>query len=125
MFTSKAACVLTSGICQLICSLPPSSSKSVDAKKDDKITTEEWPFKYIHLECIAAALFCLTETILYIILMVRGDSISSSIDVQGLRELKTWQLVATVFCVLGTILRKWSFITLGRFFTVSKPTASL
>ncbi|KAG9321726.1 hypothetical protein KVV02_006640 [Mortierella alpina] len=34
-----------------------------------------------------------------------------------LRELETWHLVLTALCVGGSVLRRWSYSTLGQFFT--------
>ncbi|KAF9926183.1 hypothetical protein FBU30_004184 [Linnemannia zychae] len=127
---AKVACLVTSLVSYSLCVSPPSSSKSVDPKKEQtfihesKLLTAYANKFHIIVNSIAAI-----EVALYILLMSNGEASgsilkgSSSLPMQNqamfqeMAELKTWQTVATVLSVLGYALRKWSFVTLDRFFT--------
>ncbi|KAG0364101.1 hypothetical protein BC939DRAFT_501240 [Gamsiella multidivaricata] len=118
MILTKAACLTAATASYVLCLLPPKSSKSVDQKKNDKVVHENWlRMVDVHKLPIAMASVGILETVLYIVLMVRGPTVSNGIAVQRMRELETWHKVLTALCVAGYALRKWSFIALDRFFT--------
>ncbi|KAF8928986.1 hypothetical protein EDD21DRAFT_369082 [Dissophora ornata] len=118
MMLAKAACLMTASASYVLCALPPPSSKTVNAQKDDKIVHEDWLIKLnVNKASVIMASIGVLETALYILLMIRGAVISNDVAIQQLQELKPWHLVMTGLCLAGFGLRKWSFISLDRFFT--------
>ena len=122
----KALCLsLTSGAYTLSM-LPPPSSKTTSPEKD-KIKDEGRLFSRnvvakLPLVMISVNFF---KTAVYLLLLTRSGNRSSystlrEFDaVQQLKVLKTWHIVATALALAGCCLRRWSFATLDRFFTVS------
>ncbi|KAF9150825.1 hypothetical protein BG015_007348 [Linnemannia schmuckeri] len=133
---AKAVCLVAAMVSSALCVKPPSSSKTVDPKKEQKVVSEvklltvyanKFPIVFISITVL--------ETALYLALMINSSGYSSGgvangilkgsnslllhdqVILQEMAVLKTWQKVATVFCLLGYALRKWSFVTLDRFFT--------
>ncbi|KAF9912281.1 hypothetical protein EC991_000173 [Linnemannia zychae] len=129
----KAACLVVGLVSNALCFKPPSSSKSVDPKKEHKFVHESkfltnWAHKFPAVLISVATL----QVVLYLVFMTGGGGNGSANGIlkgssslplhdqaifQGMAELKTWQKVATALCLLGYALRKWSFVTLDRFFT--------
>ncbi|KAG0374988.1 hypothetical protein BGX24_009686, partial [Mortierella sp. AD032] len=129
----KAVCLVAALISNALCIRPPPSSKTVDPKKEQKFVHEsKFMTVYAHKFPIVVVSIVTLETILYMVLMA-GASVGGSasgvlkgsnslplrdqVILQEMAELKTWQMVATALCLLGYVLRKWSFVTLDRFFT--------
>ncbi|OAQ35294.1 hypothetical protein K457DRAFT_151829 [Linnemannia elongata AG-77] len=134
---AKAVCLVAALVSSSLCFNPPPSSKTVDPKKEQRVVSEvrflteyanKFPFVFISIAVL--------ETALYLVLMtnngtsgggsgaasgiLKGSSslpLHDQVIFQEMAVLKTWQLIATVLCLLGYALRKWSFITLDRFFT--------
>ncbi|KAI1299056.1 hypothetical protein EDD11_006570 [Mortierella claussenii] len=118
---AKAACLVAATTGYVICALPPASSKTVNAKKNDRVMMEDWLTRWSLKMPIVLASIVVLETALYLLLMVRGPVFSNDLAIQQLREIKTWHLVLTALAVGGCWLRKWSFMTLDRFFTLIFP----
>ncbi|KAF9084238.1 hypothetical protein BGX29_008581 [Mortierella sp. GBA35] len=129
---AKAVCLVAALISNALCYTPPSSSKTVDPKKEIKVVPEyKLLTDYANKFHIVAIAFYTLETALYLILMANGSGQSSGNGLRGssflslndqamlsrMGELQTWHKVATMLCLLGYALRKWSFVTLDRFFT--------
>lgn len=141
---AKAVCLVAALVSSSLCFNPPPSSKSVDPKKEQRVVSEvrflteyanKFPFVFISIAVL--------ETALYLVLMtnngtsgggsgaasgiLKGSSslpLHDQVIFQEMAVLKTWQMIATVLCLLGYALRKWSFITLDRFFTVRNSVFS-
>lgn len=133
---AKAACLVAALVSHVLSYKPPTSSKTVDPKKEQKVVSEfrlltDYANKFPAVMIAIAVL----QTVLYLVFMTKsgnGSNSAASVILKGssslpLRDqvifqemviLKTWQMAATVGCVLGYALRKWSFVTLDRFFTV-------
>ncbi|KAF9538605.1 hypothetical protein EC957_006411 [Mortierella hygrophila] len=133
---AKAACLVVALISNALCFKPPPSSKTVDPKKEQKVVCE---FRLLteYANTFPTVMISITtlETALYLVLMtinstgggsgaasgiLKGSSslpLHDQVIFQEMAVLKTWQKVTTVLCLLGYALRKWSFVTLDRFFT--------
>ena len=141
---AKAACLAAALVSYILCFVPPSSSKSVDPKKEQRVVSEvKFLTDNVHKVTLVFIATAVLETALYLILMAssaaNGSTHSDASHLKGssslplydralfqdMRELKTWQMVATTICVLGYALRKWSFVTLDRFFTVCTVQVNL
>ena len=105
--------------------LPPPSSKTASPEKD-KIK-DEGPLLTRFAATVlpnAMALGAVFETALYLFLLTRSDSRLNYATqrefeaVQRLKMLKNWHVIAAVLALAGGWFRRWSFATLGRFFTV-------
>ncbi|KAF9130930.1 hypothetical protein BGW39_002458 [Mortierella sp. 14UC] len=130
---AKAVCLVAALISNALCVKPPSSSMSVDPKKEQKFVHESKLLTdYAHKFPAVVISIVTLETVLYLVLMtgsagsgnangvLKGSSslpLHDQVIFQEMAELKTWQKVATALCLLGYVLRKWSFVTLDRFFT--------
>lgn len=116
---AKALCLMATSFAYIQCMLPPPSNKALQT---DKVTDEHW-LKMLGgtniLPIVAAALNIL-ETGTYIFLMTTASKSSPLPAVQQLAVFKLWHAAATVLSLSGFALRKWSFVTLDRFFTVIK-----
>ncbi|KAG0357886.1 hypothetical protein BG005_003001 [Podila minutissima] len=113
---AKALCLMATSFAYIQCMLPPPSNKALQT---DKVTDEHW-LKMLGgtniLPIVAAALNIL-ETGTYIFLMTTASKSSPLPAVQQLAVFKLWHAAATVLSLSGFALRKWSFVTLDRFFT--------
>ncbi|KAG0280720.1 hypothetical protein BGZ95_008998 [Linnemannia exigua] len=130
---AKAACLVAALISNALCIRPPPSSKTVDPKKEQKFVHEsKFVTTYVHTFPVVVVSIITLEIILYMVIMasagagggtsgiLKGSSslpLHDQVILQEMAELKTWQMVATALCLLGYALRKWSFVTLDRFFT--------
>ncbi|KAK3804725.1 MAG: hypothetical protein JOS17DRAFT_725557 [Linnemannia elongata] len=133
---AKATCLVAALVSNSLCFKPPPSSKTVDPKKEQKVVSEvRLLTDYANKFPIVLISISVLETVLYLVLMANNSTSvgsgaasgilkgSSSLPLhdqvifQEMAVLKTWQKVATVLCLLGYALRKWSFVTLDRFFT--------
>lgn len=140
---AKATCLVAALVSNSLCFKPPPSSKTVDPKKEQKVVSEvRLLTDYANKFPIVLISISVLETVLYLVLMANNSTSvgsgaasgilkgSSSLPLhdqvifQEMAVLKTWQKVATVLCLLGYALRKWSFVTLDRFFTVRRPFLS-
>lgn len=115
---AKILCLTASGLASCYSHLPPPSS--TDNRKTDKITDERHMRKLggANVVTTAAAFLTLLQTTTYIYLMTYSKS-SFLPAIQQLSEFERWHAVAAAVTVAGFALRKWSFMTLDRFFTVS------
>ncbi|KAG0017820.1 hypothetical protein BGZ82_000659 [Podila clonocystis] len=99
--------------------LPPPGANAV-SNKSDKIKIEHWHSFSIKIRF--PVLICTLYTVgimAYLFEMLYGRNIGSfSVD-KHLNMIKTWQLVALGIALVADALRKWSIVTLDRFFTVS------
>lgn len=99
--------------------LPPPGANAVSTKTD-KIKIEHWHSFSIKIRF--PVLICAVYTagiMVYLLETLRGGNIGSfSVD-KHLNVIKTWQLVALGIALVADALRKWSIVTLDRFFTVS------
>lgn len=118
--TVKAICLGIAAAAYCHDNLPPPGANAV-SNKTDKIMIEHWHSFSIKIRF--PALICTVYTVgtmVYLLEMVRGGNIGSfSVD-QNLNVIKTWQLVALGVALVADALRKWSIVTLDRFFTVSE-----
>ncbi|KAF9345251.1 hypothetical protein BGX26_003354 [Mortierella sp. AD094] len=116
----KAACVIAAGTSFGYSYSLTAASKEVQSKKGkgDKLTKEAM-FERFSVTGLAnfGAFLGVSESSLYILLMILGPLLSDSQVFKQLSELKTWHWVATILGLAGLALRKWSFDALGRFFT--------
>ncbi|KAF9357164.1 hypothetical protein BGX26_004133 [Mortierella sp. AD094] len=119
MMLVKASCIIFASICCFFCVKPPPHSKEVNEKKKDKIVNEDWLANLnVHRFPIVLAAVGASKGLIYLLLMMRGDFfLLNTPEIMQLREVKPWHFVATALCFTGLVLRRWSFITLGRFFT--------
>lgn len=76
--------------------------------------------------------FTIFQVVLYLLLLVqssgsrsRGGWQTDIREIQQLKELRTWHVIATLVSVAASILRTWSFKTLDWFFTVSFNCSSM
>ncbi|KAG0092689.1 hypothetical protein BGZ93_011379 [Podila epicladia] len=113
---AKSLCLVASSFAYIQCILPPPSNKALQT---DKVTDEHWlkMFGGINTFPIVAAGLNILETGTYIFLMTTASKSSSLPAVQQLAVFKSWHAAATVLSLSGFALRKWSFVTLDRFFT--------
>ncbi|KAG0336262.1 hypothetical protein BG000_006758 [Podila horticola] len=97
--------------------LPPPGANAVSTKTD-KIKIEHWHSFSIKIRF--PVLICAVYTagiMVYLLETLRGGNIGSfSVD-KHLNVIKTWQLVALGIALVADALRKWSIVTLDRFFT--------
>ncbi|KAG0076805.1 hypothetical protein BGZ92_002242, partial [Podila epicladia] len=97
--------------------LPPPGANAV-SNKTDKIKIEHW--HSISIRIRFPVLICtmyIVGTMVYLLEMLHGGNIGSfSVD-KHLNVIKTWQLVALGIALIADALRKWSIVTLDRFFT--------
>jgi hypothetical protein len=140
---AKAVCLVAALASNALSYKPPPSSKTVDPKKEQKVVPE---FKILtsYANTFPAVMIAIAtlETVLYLVFMTSSGNGSNStasgilkgssslplrdqVIFREMADLKTWQKIATVGCVLGYALRKWSFVTLDRFFTVSNVVLCL
>jgi hypothetical protein len=131
---AKAACLVTALVSYSLCITPPSSSTSVDPKREQTFVHETTIMtNYAHRIHIIVTCIISFQTALYLVIMagISGDKGSEDMILKGtnslplhdqvvfqMAELETWQVIATVLCLLGYALRKWSFVTLDHLFTV-------
>lgn len=117
--TVKAICLGIAAAAYCHDNLPPPGANTL-SNNTDKIKIEHWHSFSIRIRF--PILICAVYTVgtmVYLLEMVRGGSIGSfSVD-QNLNVIKTWQLVALGVALVADALRKWSILTLNRFFTVS------
>lgn len=117
--TVKAICLGIAAAAYCHDNLPPPGANAL-SNQTDKIKIEHWHSFSIRIRF--PVLICAVYTVgtmVYLLEMVRGGSIGSfSVD-QNLNVIKTWQLVALGVALVADALRKWSILTLNRFFTVS------
>ncbi|KAF9206325.1 hypothetical protein BGZ59_011736 [Podila verticillata] len=115
--TVKAICLGIAAAAYCHDNLPPPGANAV-SNNTDKIKIEHWHSFSIKIRF--PVLICTVYTVgtmIYLFEMVRGGNIGSfSID-QNLNVIKTWQLVALGVALVADALRKWSIVTLARFFT--------
>lgn len=140
----KATCLVAALVSNALCFKPPPSSKTVDPKKEQKVVSEvRLLTDYANKFPIVLISIAVLETALYLVLMTNNSTSGGSGATSGILKgssslplhdqvifqemavLKTWQKVATVLCLLGYVLRKWSFVTLDRFFTVRRSILHL
>ncbi|KAF9320633.1 hypothetical protein BG003_005382 [Podila horticola] len=113
---AKALCLTANSFAYIQCMLPPPSNK---ARQTDKVTDEYW-LKMLggaNIFPIVATAVNMLETATYIFLMSTASKTSPLPAVQQLAVFKNWHVAATVLSLSGYALRKWSFVTLDRFFT--------
>lgn len=115
---AKVLCLTASAFAYIYSAMPPPSSK---ARQTDKITDEYWLRRLggANIFPIIMATSKALETATYIYLMTTASKTSPLPAVQQLAVFKSWHIAATVVSVAGYALRKWSFVTLDRFFTVN------
>lgn len=115
---AKSLCLTASAFAYIYSILPPSSSK---ARQTDKITNEYWLrwLGGVDIFPIVSSTVKALETATYMYLMLTASKTSPLPAVQQLAVFKSWHIAATVLSVSGYALRKWSFVTLDRFFTVN------
>ncbi|KAF9306715.1 hypothetical protein BGZ74_004160 [Mortierella antarctica] len=120
---AKILCLTASGLASCYSHLPPPSS--TDDRKTDKITDERHMRKLggANVVTTAAAFLTLLQTTTYIYLMTYSKS-SFLPAIQQLSEFERWHAVAAAVTVAGFALRKWSFVTLDKFFTSGIPVLS-
>jgi hypothetical protein len=136
---AKALCLCVSSVAYISSTTEP-NTKNPRSKKIEKVTTDG---KYICNLHVLHQIFPLmskvnaVEAMVYILLMVYTESYAGNSSnnsnysnmtmasqrdfenaCQQLLVFKTWQLVATFLSVFGCWLRRWSFHTLDRYFTV-------
>ncbi|KAF9575173.1 hypothetical protein EC968_004109 [Mortierella alpina] len=113
----KAFCLCVSCVSYVVVWLPPASSKTASPKRD--MIRDEGLLTRVNLTQLvpkvmpAATIF---QTIVYIFLMIHGKGFGSYAVLQ-LQTFKVWHALAAVLALVGYVLRRWSFITLDRFFT--------
>jgi len=98
--------------------LPPASSKTASPKKDTIV--DEGLLTRINLTRLVPKVMpaaTILQTTVYILLM-NSDKGHDSSAVHQLQIFKTWHALVALVALAGYALRKWSFITLDRFFTV-------
>ncbi|KAF9936881.1 hypothetical protein BGZ67_001898 [Mortierella alpina] len=113
----KALCLSVACASYVVVWLPPASSKSISPKKD-KIKDEGFLISagQLHLFSFLLSATTILQTAIYILLMIFAKSFDLS-AVYQLQEFKAWHGLATLAALAGCALRKWSFVTLDRFFT--------
>ncbi|KAF9902310.1 hypothetical protein EC991_005050 [Linnemannia zychae] len=103
---AKAACIIAQTVANYLSIAAPQSSAHV---KTDKIKKNSFLLEsYIYIVGTWGLWIIPSLSALYLIQMYQGV-ISP--------HLKTWQLATTIISVLATLLRRWAFKTLDRFFT--------
>ncbi|KAF9925542.1 hypothetical protein BGZ65_007681 [Modicella reniformis] len=112
---AKALCISVATLSHALMIRPPKSSRSAQKTKTDKIKSEDSllakPFYPYFL--MGATLF---QGALYLFFMAQSSGRTDR-EIQQLKELRNWHIVATLLSVGACALRKWSFTTLDRFFT--------
>lgn len=109
----KGLCLCVTCASYVAATLPPASSKTTSPKKD-LIKNEGFFFHGYALKLfpIVAPATAILQTIVYILFMISDKGFDQ------LQHLKTWHVLATLAALAGCALRRWSFATLDRFFTV-------
>jgi hypothetical protein len=126
---AKAACLAIATTTNVLTWLPPPSSKTVAAKKEQKLIETESSLVTTHANTfpLLMATFSVSSTLLHLFFMVKNNIATEKESsffknnpaVSQLSDLQPWHVILTVFCVLGYALRKWAYVTLGHFYTVS------
>ncbi|CAO3573021.1 unnamed protein product [Mortierella alpina] len=119
MFT-KAVYLVLSSTSFILALLPPATAKSTDPEKDRMRKDPLFQNRKNgarHTPAIVAFVSLPTALYLYSMHVAGTGSIYDSPAFMQLRELKTWHLVLTALSVGGSVLRRWSYSTLGQFFT--------
>lgn len=114
---AKAICVAVSGISLAFTTVPPSSSGTVSESKD-KIKVEGRAVDSNATPYVLTGL-ALVQTGVCLLLMYLGRP--DNVAIQRLRVLESRQVLATLVAVCAMLLRRWTYRTLDRFFTV-RPT---
>ncbi|KAK3833276.1 MAG: hypothetical protein J3R72DRAFT_527181 [Linnemannia gamsii] len=133
---AKVACLAIATVTTILTWLPPPSSKTVNAKKDKKVIEDEHAFVTTHANTFPFVMTTYSTVIFtaYLsLMMINVDDSTGARVLKGERqtsffksnhpaltqlgELHNWHFVATVLCVLGYSLRKWSYVTLDHFYT--------
>ncbi|CAO3574577.1 unnamed protein product [Mortierella alpina] len=113
----KSLCLSVTCASCVIAWLPPASSKTTSPKKD-KIKDEGFLTRagHLHLFCTLFSAATILQTVVYISLMIFARNFDMP-AVHQLQDLKVWHGLVTLAALAGCALRKWSFVTLDRFFT--------
>jgi hypothetical protein len=121
----KLLCVSIASLSYALMLLPPKSSRSVWTSRTDRIKRETSVVGSPYFAYVMTAL-TIFQSILYLLLMVRfsgrngpGEWNADFSEIQQLKVLRKWHVVATLVSVAGYALRSWCFKTLDWFFTVS------
>lgn len=121
MFT-KPVCLVVFAVSFIFALLPPSTARTIDPVKD-KMRKDPWFEKRKnggrHTPAIITFVSLPTALYLYSMHVAGSGSIYDAPAFMQLKELKTWHLVLTGLSVGGSVLRRWSYSTLGQYFTVS------
>ncbi|KAG0264522.1 hypothetical protein BGZ95_003575, partial [Linnemannia exigua] len=130
----KASCLVIATISNVLTWLPPPSSKTVNPKKDQKVVEDEHALVTTHANTFpfVMATYATVICTAYLSLMIYADNSTGAQVLKGekqasffknhravtqLGDLDIWHYTTTALCVLGYALRKWSYVTLDRFYT--------
>jgi hypothetical protein len=112
---AKITCLVITSLTNLACCRPPPSEKTVSPKKD--MIQSENPLRDVNLDTVG--LITLMHSVVYLLLMALQDHLQGIHAIQQLQVLKPWHVAVTLLCIGSVLLRRWSYRTLDRFFTVS------
>jgi hypothetical protein len=126
---AKAICLVIATITNVLAWQPPPASKTVGEKKEQKMLENENGFdtSKAHTFSLMVFAFSVCSCLVHLFLMVKSAAamekgpsfFKNNPAVSQVGDLHAWHVVLTLFCVLGYALRKWAYLALDNFFTVS------
>ncbi|KAF9124295.1 hypothetical protein BGW39_008310 [Mortierella sp. 14UC] len=124
---AKAICLVIATTTNVLTWLPPPSSKTVAAKKEQKLVETEHAIVTTHANTFPLVMvaFSVSSCLIHLFFMFKNATASegssswfnSNPAVTQVGDLHAWHVVLTVFCVLGYALRKWAYVTLDQLYT--------
>ncbi|KAF9350890.1 hypothetical protein BGX26_010960 [Mortierella sp. AD094] len=116
---AKSLCLSVSAVSHVFSWMPPSTSSSTSSRKD-KVGENQFYKKYgYHIIPYFVGAMGVLQAGIYIYFISGGldEKDSKSAAMSRFKTLEGWQLICTVVCLLTAAYRRWSYITLDRFFT--------